>query len=360
MKSITTVFIAIVLSMFFDSSDNFAFNRSFNNVEAYIFPSDSIRRDTLQLYEYYDFIQYYDSSRLVWRFGEVFIHRQSGVIWNPGLAWFNYKLNRPLYNNSLTEIKNLSGTNPFPFISGDTLHYYWTFQEMGEYDQVGDWINIQDTIIFYLDLINGWNQNFLVTIDSLGVLPHKSKNEWLTKLIHKVDTALVRKYILPEFGDSVKLCALRMRPVFMGNRDRLSISRWDFFEQDKISDKTIWIVSLIRQEIDRLVDSIVSIPKSKHILTDNVNENENYSITITTDEKDDKMYSFEIKGMQDQGGTLKIYSGLGQVVSQYNVSPDKKYSKYTFSAQTIPNGSYFAALIVNGKIVSATKFIITK
>ncbi len=168
---------------------------------------DSIRIDSIQTFDYYDFVQNFDSSRVILRFGELYLHRQDGRVLTTRLAHHDYAANRPLPASSPAELARLSGGNPFPYSSGDTVSYYWTLLEMREYDMQSDWIDIPDTLVYYLDLVDAVSGNVILTFDSLGVLPHTSRNEILTHLISSLDTGLVKRRVF----------RLRARPKSCGS-----------------------------------------------------------------------------------------------------------------------------------------------
>lgn len=318
---------------------------------------DSIRIDSIQTYDYYDFVQYFDSSRVILRFGELFLHQHDGTLLTTRLAHHNYETNRPLYNNSISDLTNLSGGNPFAYSSGDSISYYWTLLEMNEYDSQLNWINIPDTLIYYLDLIDVISGNNILTFDSLGVLPHTSKTEFLTHLISSLDSGLVKIRVF-SLASSPKIVRVQIRPVFKGNRDRLSISRWDFLEESKITDRLHIVYQPLYSILDRLIDSLVSLPK--HSVESAGIDHMGYSIAVNKSTPTTDEYLIKISTKAGNHLSIKIYNSIGMIILSDGLPPNTTKYDYAFHVQNRPDGMYLAVLFDGEHVVALTKFHIFK
>jgi len=188
-------------------------------------------------YQYYKFVQYYDSARVTFLLGEITFKSDSGVTARLKLKNWDPFVNRPKYDNSLAGLTNSSGTATYlRYHPGDTLEYFPLLLANNDFTRSSGYVGVRDTIIWYIDIVK-WSTNELIaTIDSIGVLPHDSAWQLSTHYISSEDTSFVKKYVIPSGWDCADSIDIRIRNVFKGDNNRLSISRWDEFSQNRLSE----------------------------------------------------------------------------------------------------------------------------
>lgn len=213
---------------------------------------DSIR-DTLDAYQYYYFVQYFDSSRVVFQFGEVKVTGNDGQSYSRGLINFDPILNAPMYDNSLTGLYSASGTRGMRMFPGDVISFFKVMFVEAENAGFGSrYIGIQDTVAFYLELVDLTNMTPIDTIGYWGILPSDSMST--ISRFSSMDTSIVQEFVMPDYGlsDSTIL-GIKIRPMFVGSSDRLSISRWDIVKGYMQSERFIeakahfnaWFISIL-------------------------------------------------------------------------------------------------------------------
>jgi hypothetical protein len=226
-------------------------------VESILSRADTVQKDTLDLPQYYQFIQYYDSSMVIFTFGEFHVHRQ-GSAWHTGL--WNFSLyNRPLPENSLAALYEISGSPPLRYRAGDSITFYKSMYIEGENIFTGgNYLGVEDTIVYYLEVLNVNSGSILDTVNCWGILPQDSATNIPVGWVRcSPDTSVVAHYIVPDFGmDEDEFIQFRIRPVFKGDPDRLAIVRWDVLEPSPLSEGGIAVKHAFSEWFDALVDSL--------------------------------------------------------------------------------------------------------
>jgi hypothetical protein len=305
--------------------------------------SDTIR-DTIPVHPYYVFVQYYDSCRIQFYFGELALHRGQGYSGYTGLEEWDGDINTPYWDNSLAGMYAVSGSPPFRLLAGESLSYYKRFQVQPEND--ASWyIGVTDTLLFYLELhdvdagvildtINYWG---LAPADTMGVLP------WINP-----DTSVIAQYIMPDFGYAQPpLLRVRLRPVFCGSADRLSLSRWDVAHKTPLSSEMIRAKAYVQQMISEYLDSL----SKKGV--DGGEIGGGFSIYPTTVSN-----ALTVRMPPMAGSELHLYSLTGMRLKTVTVTGDA--TEYSIATSSLPRGRYYVALVNDGKIRAARSFEVSR
>jgi hypothetical protein len=319
-------------------------------------PDDSV---TVTLYPYYDFIQYYDSSRVVMRFGEVDVHRQTGVIEDHSLLYHDEN-NAPLYKNALDDLRLLSGSLPFMNIEGDTVSYYWSLLQSPEYNSSSDAIYIPDTLIYYLDVVSAYRDTILCTIDSLGTYPHNFRWQYLASFVSSPDTAIIKKWVINSMPDSIASLRLQIRPTFRGNMDRLSISRWDFVVEKKASEYDIYYKAIMADSFLAILDSLIAVysiqPKAG--TREPGREHPQFRVAIRSTAKG--ALEAAITGTIGDEVCVNIYNNVGRKIVEHSYTQSTAEYPLVIDMARHPAGSYYVVVTVKGEIVCAAKYSIVR
>lgn len=301
--------------------------------------------DTLiQRQAYYDFVQYYDSSRVTLLFGEIMLIKDQTANINvlPLKLWDPIK-NRPMLTYSYQHIADSSGTLFTSTAINDTLQYFWTIEVTKEHTDSLPWLNIPDKIVFYLDVIDSISGGVLTTIDSLGVNPITSRYDFYNNIIRPSDTSIIKRYIIPNTVADAEKIRLSIRVEFYGDTSRASVFRWDFFATSNVSNQAIAIKNFARSVIDTLSKSMVL----------SGSENDGYKIEILIERRNVVISSILPSEMPS---TILVYSITGERV--LSIDCYKQYN--TVHINDFEPGLYFAVVKADSKIKHFKKFIITE
>ena len=190
-------------------------------------------------------------------FGEIQWHRNSGATWPLELVTFSSDANHPLFDNSLSGMYWLSGSETLFFKPGDTISYFTRLTVEPENLAAGSlYLGIQDTVLFFVELYDLTNGNILDTLGHWGAAPSDTLGQvhWMVS-----DTTIMKRYVVPDFQlGSSTLLQLKVRPAFKGNNDRLSISRWDVFTTERLSQEMVLAKSVYLAWADTVLSKMAA------------------------------------------------------------------------------------------------------
>ncbi len=151
---------------------------------------------------------------------------------------------------------------------------------------------------------------------------------------------------------------VRIRPVFKGNRERLRLSRGDFLEESKISDRLRIAYRPLYSILDRLIDSLAALP-NRSVRSTDINRS-GYSIAVNKTTAAADEYSIKISAKAGDHLSLKIYNGMGVNILSHELPPNTTKIDYAFPIRNRPGGMYLAVLFDGDRVVALSKFHISK
>jgi hypothetical protein len=310
-------------------------------------------KDTTVMIPYYNFIQYYDSCRVLFQFGEVQWHRYGGVVHDVGLYVHNWNENRPFSDNSLSGIYNVSGSGVFSYNVGDTISYFVRQEIMPENEFIFN-PDVKDTVIYYIEMLNVDQGVVVDTVDYFGFLPYDSVMNQPRWIHGTGDTATIKRFIIPDYGYSdAPRMQLKIRPTFQGSPDRLGgISRWDYLRPTPVSEGVIEVKAHLIGVLNAYMDSM----SRKSYREEVESKTDDFTVIPTT-----ATHTVSIMLPSKLPiSSIRIFDVHGQERKRVSTSDSYPGASITVSVSDLPSGRYFVAITDHDRILSVRSFGVRK
>ncbi|MAT39057.1 MAG: hypothetical protein CL946_05585 [Ectothiorhodospiraceae bacterium] len=201
------------------------------------------------VYLYYSFKQTYPAASIEYMIGELCINT-SGIVGRRYLLLesFDMTATQAKVGWSIDRLTDSSITRMFLINDGDVVSYHDNFVTYLHSD-TSEWANIQDTVAFFIEIVDAKTHDVLQLLDIRGVLPYSRQVEGQYRFINhdsgsetvSDENPRITKYEV-DIPDTPRAVRLRIRPHFgpttSDGMSRYNIERLDIHYLDRPFSKT--------------------------------------------------------------------------------------------------------------------------
>ncbi len=322
------------------------------------FPDDSLLVRTVP---YYTFVQPYDSSVVEFYFGELALHRAGN---KRGIVSDAFQVTRPgdPYHHWPTEEEQAQATRYRWFTpqQGDSISYYFDLVVTARNGSACHTLDIGDTLMVILQIVDSTSNTVVDHLDSLGILPTTNRSDLLSNIQPSVfvssDNGMKR---LPDSLVGQKIC-FQLKAEFRGSESRNLFCRRDDILPYVLSENA----QTAEDQYLHIMDSVLTIlgvlsKSSSH--ADRPRMPNSFRVDIAPNPANSQCLvtwtSREFSGKV----SLHLFDMDGRMVHQVGytgLAAGTHAMKMDLSS--IPNGSYYLVHISDGNIMGTSRFNIIK